>query len=298
MKVLMTGATGFLGSHLAKGLLRENHEVVIIKRSSSDIFRIEELLPSTVSYDVDRCSISDIMREQAPNVVIHTATNYGRSSEDGMFSRVFRDNVIFPMELLECLPSDSYFVNTDSYFNNGAFYPNDYLSSYRLSKKHFLETARHYAMHKGIYLINARLEHVYGPLDSLSKFTMYIIHKLIDNQSPIELTLGEQQRDFVFVEDVVSAYLTILRNFHELSHRYMEFQIGTGVTETIRHFVELSKKLTRSTSELQFGKLPYRENEILFSQADVQPLKNLGWKPRFSLAEGISAIIRQLNQNG
>ncbi|TVX97066.1 NAD-dependent epimerase/dehydratase family protein [Cohnella terricola] len=294
MNILVTGATGFLGSYLIKALLQKDHNIAIVKRSFSNLSRVGEILHAVKSFDVDLTSISEIVEQFNPHAVIHLATNYGKNGAST--SEVFNDNIIFPLQIMENLQPGTYFINTDTYFNNNNSYKYSYLNSYCLSKKYFLETAQSYIASKQLVLINARLEHIYGPLDDPSKFTMNIIRQLYDNQSPIALTLGEQRRDFIYVDDVVSAYLNIIESLPSLSGNYSEFQIGTGDTCSIRHFVELSKELCASTSELLFGKLPYRENEILTSEANISSLVGLGWRPRVDLKEGIIRMVNQLDR--
>ena len=64
MKILVTGATGFLGSHLVKALLKEKHQVIILKRSFSDTWRIEDVLENLISYDIDQYDLEKIFKEQ------------------------------------------------------------------------------------------------------------------------------------------------------------------------------------------------------------------------------------------
>ena len=98
-RVLLTGATGFLGSHLLEALLNKGHEVVILKRSSSNIYRIQDKIDSIISYNIDLQPLVLAFKEQEIDVVIHTAGRYGR---DGCnISRMIESNVIFGARLLD-----------------------------------------------------------------------------------------------------------------------------------------------------------------------------------------------------
>ena len=66
-----------------------------------------------------------------------------------------------------------------------------------------------------MFFINMRLEHFYGPGDADSKFTAHVMNSCLRNVPELKLTLGEQRRDFFYIEDVVSAYLIILEKIEE-----------------------------------------------------------------------------------
>ena len=112
MKVLLTGATGFLGSHILKGLVEQNIETVVLKRSFSNDNRIDKYRAQYKAYYVDRISLQEIFeKESIIDAVIHCATNYGRKNEK--VSEVFQSNVVFPLQLLEIAT----FFNTDTALN-------------------------------------------------------------------------------------------------------------------------------------------------------------------------------------
>jgi nucleoside-diphosphate-sugar epimerase len=294
MKLLVTGATGFLGSHLTRFLLSKGYEIIIVKRSFSNTSRIDSILSSVVSYDMDKVALESIFNEHKIDIVIHTATNYGKLNSN--FSDVIEANVVFPLRLLELLAvKGKAFINTDTFFNNDKSHLYSYLSSYSISKKYFCELAEKYIENTQISLINARLEHLYGPHDDKMKFTMQIISKLLRNVPNIELTRGNQERDFIYVDDAVSAYYHIIQNISLFNQKVTNLQVGNGTVYSIREFVELSKKITKSTSELLFGVIPQRQNEIFHSQADNRKLKALGWSNNVDLESGIKNIVKQLN---
>ena len=96
-RILLTGATGFLGSHILE-TLRENSEVIILKRSFSDTGRIRDFLPGVVHYDADTTPLEHIFKERSIDGIIHAATEYGRHKGP---DEVVASNVVFPLKLLE-----------------------------------------------------------------------------------------------------------------------------------------------------------------------------------------------------
>jgi CDP-paratose synthetase len=288
--VLLTGATGFLGSHLLRGLLERRTAVVILKRSSSDNWRINELLSEVTSYDIDHTPLGDVFASHAIDVVIHAATAYGRKGES--VSELLEANVQLPMRLLEHAAASrtSAFFSADSFSTKGAELPEG-LEYYTLSKRHFSEYGRCFAKANPIQFTNVQIEHMYGPNDDRTKFVPTAIRALNSNQSVFELTPGEQRRDFVHVDDVVAAFLTLLDERTALPYPTAHVEVGCGVSHSLADAVQLLHQLCASETRLQFGALPYRKGELMASRADTTMLKELGWSARIPLREGLQQTV-------
>jgi len=285
MKVLLTGATGFLGSHLLQALLEAGHDLIILKRSFSDTWRINRFMDDICCYDLDTITLKDLFQRHGKiDTIIHTATNYGRNGETA--SEIFETNASFPLNLLETAAS----LNTDTFFNTDTVLYN-HLNYYALSKNHFKEWGRHFALMNRIRFVNIKLEHMYGPNDDDSKFTDWVVQNFLNDISELPLTKGEQKRDFIYIDDVVHAYLTLLDNCLATKDNYLEYHLGSGNTITIRKFVETLHLLTNSSTQLNFGAIPYRVNETMNSCADISKLRQLGWKPECELTIGLKKLI-------
>lgn len=292
--VLVTGATGFLGSHLVKGFLQKKYQVIILKRSFSNTWRIDKFLHQLISFDIDLCEIEQPFQEfKKIDAVIHTATCYGRHNESVI--DIFEANTFLPLRLLE----NAYyfgiktFINTDTFYNKGII-PYQALPNYSLSKYQFTEWGKQLASMRKIIFLNIRLEQVFGWKDDDSKFAISTIKHLLQNMESIDFTPGEQTRDFIYVDDVVSAYLFLLDKLPEINQGYTEYELGCGQSISLRHFVETVHELANSKTELNFGILPYRDSEIMHSQANINPLNKLGWFPRWKLNDALVDIIEKM----
>ncbi|QHU98990.1 NAD-dependent epimerase/dehydratase family protein [Synechocystis sp. CACIAM 05] len=284
LTVLVTGATGFLGSHLVKAFLDQGYRVIILKRSFSSTSRIDDVLARCVVYNIDQCELSEPFNDfQKIHAIVHTATCYGRRNETT--SQIVESNVLFPLQLLELAT-----CNTDIFFNTDTSL-SGYLNSYSLSKKHFLDWGKQFSASKKIKFVNLGLEHIFGPGDDESKFVTYVIKNCLRNATQLNLTKGEQLRDFIYVDDVVAVYQLLLSTIWDLPDYYQAYSVGSGNAITVRQLVMLIHCLTNSRTELNFGAVPYRDGEIMLSQADLDPLKKLGYLPSLSLEESLQKTI-------
>lgn len=281
--VLLTGGTGFLGSSLLRSLIRERIKVIVLARPSSNMARIDSLLERIKVCLVDATSLGALFRENQVDLIIHCATNYGRREVDPI--ELLEANLMLPLKLLQLGRANnvSCFINTDTILDKR-------VSHYSLSKSQMKDWLKMYA--GDIACVNIALEHFYGPRDDETKFATHIIHSLLRNVDAIDLTTGGQKRDFIFIDDVVGAFMEIIMHCARLRKGYCHYEIGTGRTVAIREFVSLAKVLSGNTrTALNFGALPYREHEVMESTVDLSEIQKLGWRPKYSLDEGLRRTI-------
>lgn len=281
--ILLTGATGFLGANLLKRLISEDYNVIILKRSFSDTFRIQNIINKCRSYDIDKTDLKSIFCENKIDIIIHCATNYGREDKNPL--EIIQSNLTFPLELLLLGIENNVktFINTDTILDKN-------INHYSLSKKHFNEWLQTYS--DRIKVINVALEHFYGALDNETKFTSYVVNNLINKVEELDFTDGYQERDFIYIDDVVSAFMTIIENLNRIYKNYSHFEVGTGIQISIKGFVSLCKELTKNTeTKLNFGKIPMRKNEILKYKVNLSELEKLNWIPQYTLKQGLNKMI-------
>jgi nucleoside-diphosphate-sugar epimerase len=288
--ILITGGDGFLGSWLVRSLVG-SYKIIIVERKNYNIRRLNTFLNRIIVTDNSDKSISDIFTHHKIDYIIHAATYYGRGNDNIL--EYIETNILLPLKLAELgvKHKSKAFINTDSFFNSEKQNYN-FLSGYILSKKHVNEWLK--ILSAQIPIINMKLQHIYGPYDNEDKFVIQILRSLISNQAEIELTPGEQKRDFVYIEDVVSAYLCVLNNIGVFNKEFTEVNVGNGYSISIRDFIKTAHLIIDSKSKLLFNTLPYRENEIMDSKADTKILNDLGWQPKNTLENGIITTIKSL----
>lgn len=292
--VLLTGATGFLGSKIAANLLEQGFRVVALIRESSSMDRL-------LKYTSHAFFVPIIMNEGYKNYnelfsqpfhidsIIHTATCYGRNSEP--LSDIYNANLVFPLQLLIAGIQQhvTTFINADTFFNEQIQF-NHNESIYVKTKKEFYRAAKDIVSQTGVQFVNMRIEHMYGPGDNEKKFIPQIISQL-QHQNTVDLTEGLQKRDFVFVDDVAEAFVCALKMGRVAQDNVSEFQIGTGTSLPIKEVVEYLKRILKSSTKLRFGTLPYRPNEIMDSKANISVNEALRWHAHTPWQDGFKKTI-------
>ena len=289
MTVLVTGASGFLGSHLVKKLVQKNFVVIALKRSQSDLYRFDGYSGDFFLYNADEVPLEEIFSQHAIDVVINTVTDYGRRGSS-VFS-MLETNLMFGLKILETatLHGINAFINTDTLLAKT-------INPYALSKAQLVEWMRYYAEHSSTKMINVKIEHMYGPKDDDKKFISWLISQLINRVETVDLTSGIQKRDFVYIDDVIRAYEAIIDHLDQCDS-FEEFELGSGTSIEMKQFISMifsiiSEQQPLST-RLNFGAVPYRKGEAMVMEADIKKLQTFGWDPQTSLQEGLKKTLAE-----
>ncbi|MDN2696117.1 NAD(P)-dependent oxidoreductase [Janthinobacterium sp. SUN073] len=291
--ILLTGGTGFLGSRILAELLNNGDKVVVIKRSFSNTKKIEDFLTheNVYFFDIDIYDPQELFKKYSIKTIIHAATEYGRGTTP--IVKLLEANLILPMRLVEIGLNHGVecFINTDSFFTKRTTtYSN--LANYSLSKKSLINWLKQ--LPKNIKIINVVLEHIYGPDDDTSKFIENTIQKIAVQKVPeINFTHGHQKRDFVYIDDVVAAYIKLIQYGSKNNFCFETFEVGTGRSYEVREMIETIQHLSGSMTKLNFGAIGYRSDEIMESKAEIKKLMALGWNPTITLQNGIEKILKK-----
>lgn len=223
---------------------------------------------------------------------MHLATIYGRNGET--IENILQANLVFPLEVMESAIKNNvkYFFNLDTAIQK-------LINEYCITKKHFKEWGKFFGEHNKIKFINMKSEHFYGPFDSNVKFIANMLNEFKSNVPYIKTTMGEQERAFIYVDDLIEAILCIIK--HEMKSDksdFVEYEIGPDYNIKIKDALMIMKRLTNSTSEIAFGAIPYRQDEVMESNCDNSKLKELGWKLTVQTFEqGIRKILTEEKEN-
>lgn len=295
MRILITGSSGFLGSALVKYWAVRGHELWLLARPSSCLNRLVDL-PTSARLVVANTpnEIAKVVRESMPDAIVHTACCYGRKGETAL--DMMYANMCYGVTLLQAVLECEYlsgkpptlFLNTGTVLEPG-------VSLYALSKTQFSAWGAALAESslQRLQFIDIRLQQMYGPGDDGSKFIVQVLEACCQNKPRLALTKGEQQRDFIYIDDVVQAYDCILER-RDLFAANDVIDVGSGNAVTMRGFAELARQVAGSETILDFGAVPYRANEAMLCVADTKRLCSLGWHPTVSLDDGLRRTINAI----
>ena len=286
MRFLVTGGNGYLGQRLVKELVERGNNAVLLVLEDSDVSMFNNL-DNIKIYTITDDNIKSAMKENIDGI-IHLSTLYGRKGEDDL--KVLDANLKFPLSVLEEAIKNGvkYFFNMDTAIHK-------LINSYTITKKQFRDWGEYYGKQGQIRFINIKSEHFYGPHDKNIKFIANMLEQFRNNKPQIETTLGEQERAFIYIDDLIEAFFCIIN--HEMKNNIMEFteyEVGPDNNIKIKEALEIMKRVTNSKSEIMYGAIPYRIDEEMKSNCNNEKLKAIGWKQKItSFEEGINKILAE-----
>lgn len=280
MKILVMGATGYLGSNIVHALLENRHRVYCSIRTTSNMERLYDLditcIPS------DEAWIEKLFCEEKIDWVINAICIY--HPDEALYSGMLTSNMTFPLEVLNLAIKH----HVRGYMNMGTSLP-PLLNLYSYSKNQFAEFGKYLCRLDDICFLNFRLELFYGGLNEPSnRFIKSCVNKLRQNLL-LPLTEGNQKRDIICVEDIVGIILAVL-NRQEIFSGYKDLDVGSGENHSIREIVGFLKDKCDSSSELSFGSIKPRDGEP-DTLADIRWYKNIGYELKYGFFEGLVNAI-------
>lgn len=299
-RVLVTGASGFVGANLARRLLHDGHDVHLLLRPSYTPWRIEEIRHEVrvhVAELTDGEAVDAVVREVRPSWVFHLATHGAYSSQMDV-AQIAQTNVLGTIALVEaCLKTGfAAFVNTGSSSEYGRkdhapketewLEPN---SHYAVTKAAATLYCRYTAQARGVHLPTLRLYSVYGPYEEPTRLIPTLLRRGLAGELP-PLVSPDTSRDYVYVDDVVDAYL--LAATCQGQEPGAVYNVGTGAQTTLREVVEIARHLLSIEAEPQWGTMPGRIWDTDVWVSDPSAIRQaLGWQPRHTLEAGLRRFV-------
>jgi nucleoside-diphosphate-sugar epimerase len=240
----------------------------------------------SANYFSDDERVNSFVQRIKPEVVIHTACSYGRNGESCV--QLVDSNIRLGVVVADSLLHTGHPVT----IINAGTCLSPTVSMYALSKFQFAQWGRAIATQAGsaVRFVDILLQHYYGPGNGPTNFISHVISSCRNNVPSLELTEGTQERDFIYIQDVVSAVAMIAERHSQLES-VATFEVGSGTSSTIRHTVETIHRLTHSTTQLRFGVINYRTNEPMLCRANLDAISQLGWKPTYDLETGLQETL-------
>lgn len=291
-RALVTGATGFIGSHLAQGLLESGWQVDAIVRPSSKIGLLGgvEKRITLHTHDGTIEGMVGILRRSQPDVVFHLASLFLGSHRPEEVTPLIQSNVLFGTQLVEAMQAVGCrtLLNTGTswqHFENGERNP---VNLYAATKQAFETILAYYVNACGFKVITLKLFDTYGPGDPRPKL-FAALQKAAEAAEPIAMSPGEQRLDLVHVDDVVRAYVVAAeRLLSGAACGHETYAVSSEHPMRLRDIAAVFEETTGARLDLAWGGRPYRQREVMVPWNTGVALP--GWKPLISLPEGLGRL--------
>lgn len=299
MRILVTGGAGFIGSHVVDAYIAAGHEVAVVDDLSTG--RRENLNPQATFYEMDIRdeALAEVFEQERPEIVNHHAAQMAvlRSMRDPQFDADV--NILGSLNVVEC--AKAYGTEKVIFISSGGaiygepvelpctethpVYP---LSPYGATKYAFEKYLHVYQYNYEIDYTVLRYGNVYGPRqDPYGEAGVIAIftQKMLEGDQPVINGTGEQERDFVYVADIVRANVIALE-----AGSGREYNIGSGHGTSVNEIAALLKEFTGYEGEIVHG--PEKAGEVFRTYLDVTRAKEeLAWEPEIDLRQGLAKTV-------
>lgn len=297
---LVTGATGFVGGHLAKRLLQAGWDVHILVRTNSTVSEQPEFGRMTRHvHDGSTESMVACLANAKPDVVFHLASLFLSQHASKDVDGLIGSNVQFGAQLLEAMKANgcTRLVNTGTswqHYENEGYNP---VCLYAATKQAFEAILEYYVQACGIKAVTLKLFDTYGPEDLRPKL-FHLLNKAAMTGEPLDMSAGEQLIDLVHIDDVTEAFLMAAQRLLDGKVGTTEcYAVSSGQPLRLKDLVKLYVEVSGQTINVNWGARPYRNREVMvpWNRGVAFP----GWKPGILLSEGVRSLDRiVLFQNG
>jgi nucleoside-diphosphate-sugar epimerase len=292
MKLLISGATGFIGKHLITRLQKENHDIFIIVRPSTQSDNFPKNIKTYV-FDNDVAQLTTFMEDEGFDGVIHLASLFLAQHTAEDIKNLTDSNIFFATALLEAATKSntSWFINTGTFwqhYKNKKYSP---VNLYAASKQAFETLAQYYIETTPINFVTIKLSDTFGKNDTRPKI-FNLLSKLRATGETLLMSPGKQILDINHIENVIDGYtrmITLLSSKEAQSMRGKSFAISAKKRLTLQELVRLFEKITNSELSITWGGRAYRDREVMVPWNKGLPIP--GHKQKYTLEDGIREIL-------
>lgn len=291
---LVTGATGFVGSHLVRRLVRDGWHVHILSREESrQPNALEFAYVHRHVHDGSTEGLVVCMAQAKPDVVFHLASLFISQHTTNDIDSLIQSNLLFGNQLLEAMNVNgiSRIINTGTswqHYNNDDYNP---VCLYAATKQAFDAILEFYVQACGIKAITLKLFDTYGPDDPRPKL-FHLLNKAATSGEPLDMSAGEQLIDLVHIDDVVAAYVTAANRllYRNVLHHEC-YTVSSASPLSLKNLVELYAKVIKQNIPVKWGSRPYRYREVMvtWNRGEFLPC----WKPGIDLKNGLKTLVQK-----
>lgn len=295
--VLITGATGYVGRHVARAFLDTGDRVHVVVRPTSDLTPLADgglahgARPEI--YDGSIATLLSIVERLRPDTVVHLAADTGRDADSVDVDRILEANVVFGTRLLEACATHARgaaFVAAGSFWEHTGPMHDEANGLYAAAKRAFHEILGWYTRSGRVRGVTLVLFDVYGPDDPRNRVLQQLA-RAVGTGETLAMSPGEQRLDLVHVRDAARAFLRAARLLEERDAepaRAESFAIAGGRRLTLREVANLVGRVAGRPVPVAWGARAYREGEVM-EPWDGPRLP--GWAPEVKLEAGVREVL-------
>lgn len=297
MKVLITGATGFIGRRVVGQLADEMADVEILTLNR-DVEKATKLLPYSVCRHEAVANMHRAVAEFRPEVCIHLAAFSTSRNDTSIINPIIDTNISFGVKLLDALRVTNglkLFVNVGSFaeYRDGAEagFKDAYL--YTATKSAFRHFVEYYAALSGFKYLTAVPYTVYGGGDDTAKKLMDYMFDSIGAAESVKMSPGNQILDFVHVGDVVRFFVAAVKcaDRADSMPQGATYHIGTGVGTRVRDLAAKIEARVGQSLNIEWGGLDYRPLDVMCAVAPKFESNIIPWHADINLDKGIDMLV-------
>lgn len=306
-KILITGATGFVGANLVRAFLEDgNYEINIITRKTSNLWRIKDILDKVNNYVVDLAKsdkLKEIVKRIKPDYIIHLAIYGGRPFES-CDEKIIEANFHGTINLIEACKDIDYkvFLNTGSSSEYGTKNKEmkeedicEPIDIYGLTKLGATLYCNCISKREGKNIGTIRLFSPFGDYESNGRLFPDLILNALENKD-VNLANPNAVRDFIYIGEVVDVYKKIIRE--NINIKGEIFNLGFGKHHSVEYCARKVLEYTSSKSKLKFGVIEGRKSDTKIWVSDMsKTIEKLKWEPSLSFDEQIKKACIWFKEN-
>jgi nucleoside-diphosphate-sugar epimerase len=292
MRALVTGATGFIGSHLAERLAAGPHEVHVLVRQSSDLGVLAALGPVISVHITDGSfdSLNAVIQLVSPEIVFHAASLFLSEHRPEDVAALVQSNILFPCQLVEAMVRNGVrrLVNCGTSWQHYQGKQYSPVCLYAATKQAFSDLLQYYVEATELAVVTLTLFDTYGPDDKRLKL-FSTLYRAAASGETTAFSPGDQLIHIVYIDDVVDALILAAQRLLESPGACFEsFAVRTEQPIRLRELVEIFSAVTGLALKIVWGGRPYRSREMMTPWQDGATLP--GWSAKVGLQEGIRKV--------
>jgi len=290
-RIILTGATGFIGSGLVPKLETAGHSVKCLVRLAGFDRAIQKLGEARcLAIPESQGELVSLLDNFKPDAIMHLASLFLSSHAPDQAAELVESNITFPTRLLEAMKGARirHFLNTGTIFQCATGAPGTPFNLYAATKQAFEDVLQHYVRNEGFCAITLRLADTFGIGDTRRKIVQLLVDAAVREEA-LALSLGEQKISLTWVDDVRSGFVQGLERLlgaKDAGHEV--FGLCNPELVTIRDLGRLVETAIGHSVDFQWGKRPYRQGEIM---VPVLPQKLPGWDAKMDIKDGVWRLI-------